>query len=227
MFLSDRCSSPALMYSSLLLTTMVEPLSALLMTRLWLEESCVRASLSPLVRLCLTVCVSVMFAISFLMARKASSSGLGPRFCVFVLFTILLFFRVRGGSSFGLGVLGGLISLFSFLFVLLVKMLKSLRISLAGAFFAVGTNESPLFNNNIWFLVRVVSDKLTMLSLAHVRQCGFRQFSVVCSFLYLILCLCDLTVLVILLIFELFSVLTGGGVWAGISAGTSSWTSVR
>ena len=49
-FLSDKCSSPALMYSSLFLTTMVEPLSALLMIRSWFEESCVRASLSPLVR---------------------------------------------------------------------------------------------------------------------------------------------------------------------------------
>ena len=128
-FLSDKCSSPALMYSSLFLTTMVKPLSALLMIRSWFEESCVRASLSPLVRLYLVVCVSFMFAISFFMARKASSNGLGPRFCVFVLSLNCSVFLIRVGSSFGLGVLGGLISLFSFLFVLLVIVLKSLRIS--------------------------------------------------------------------------------------------------
>ena len=72
MFLLDKCSSPALMYFSLLLTTMVEFLSALLMTRSWLEESCVRASLLPLVRLCLKVRVSVIFAISFLLYMVAA-----------------------------------------------------------------------------------------------------------------------------------------------------------
>ena len=55
------------------------------------------------------------------------------------------------------------------------------------------------------------SDKLMMLFLAHVKQCGFRQFSTVCSFLYLILCLCDLPDLVVLLV-VLFSVLIGDGV---------------
>ena len=93
----------------------------------------VQRSLRVLVMMCVTlylvVCVSFMFAISFFMARKASSNGLGPRFCVFVLSLNCSVFLVRVGSSFGLGVLGGLISLFSFLFALLVNVLKSLRIS--------------------------------------------------------------------------------------------------
>ena len=61
---------------------MVDPLSALLMIRSWLELSSFSASFSFLVRLCVGVGDCVRLVMSLLMISKASSRALGPRFCV-------------------------------------------------------------------------------------------------------------------------------------------------
>ena len=95
---------------------MVEPLSALLITRLQLVVNSLSANFSFLVRLCWVVDICFILLISSLAASKASSSTLGPITGVMVFISSCVGFLYSTGSSFTLGALGGLIIPLSFLF---------------------------------------------------------------------------------------------------------------
>ena len=143
---------------------MVEPLSALLMTRLQLVASFLSASLSFLVRFLVSVSCCSMLLISSLAAAKASCNALGPR--VWILEFVLGL--NSAGSSPGLGGLGGLIILLNFLFVLFANMLKSVMSSVDLALSAVGTNDRPLLSTSVCVFVNVMLDRLTILSMAQL-----------------------------------------------------------
>ena len=72
---------------------------------------------------------------------------------------------------------GGLAILLSSLLIFMVKSLKSLNISVGLALDAVGTNDSPLFRNITCVLDSWVSERLTMLCLAHPKQSRLRHSS--------------------------------------------------
>ena len=145
---------------------MVEPLSALLITRFGLVANSLSASLSFLVRLCLVVGFDLTSLISSLVSSKASSSAtLGPRI---VLLLSGLGLLARNISPFIFGVLGGFIMRMSFLFALFVKALKSFNISIGAALSAVGTKDSPLFSTIVCALDRGVFERLTILFAAQL-----------------------------------------------------------
>ena len=103
--------------------------------------------------------------ISSLAALKASSSALGP---IMGGFSSSVDFLNNVGSSFGLGVLRGLIIRLSFLFAFWVKVLKCFNNSTGVALSAVGTKDSPLLSTSVCILDSGVFERLTMFSAAQL-----------------------------------------------------------
>ena len=73
--------------------------------------------------------------------------------------------------------MGGLASLMSDFFVLIMKLLKSFSVSVGFVLEAVGTKDSPLLRSITCGLNSCVSDRLTMFCRALWKQSGLRHSS--------------------------------------------------